>query len=166
MKNRSEKSAAAQIRALVIDDDADLSQIMIDSLREEGITAWAVRPTPSSPAESVVATAALFQPHVILVDIVMPVNTAKLVKALRASPELAGSVLIGCSGHDALAESRNRQRSSRRAATRRPSCPRPSSLAKIRRPFSLVLSALVVFYLAPARGTPAERNGTSRSSTL
>ena len=104
MKNRSEKSAAAQIRALVIDDDADLSQIMIDSLREEGITAWAVRPTPSSPAESVVATAALFQPHVILVDIVMPVNTAKLVKALRASPELAGSVLIGCSGHAALAE--------------------------------------------------------------
>ena len=93
-----------QIRALVIDDDADLSQTMIDSLREEGITAWAVRPTPSSPAETVVATAALFQPHVILIDIVMPVNTAKLIKLLRGSPELSGAVLIGCSGHAALAE--------------------------------------------------------------
>src|SRR3954468_14640943 len=102
MKKSSEKSG--QIRALVIDDDADLSQTMIDSLREEGITAWAVRPTPSSPAETVVATAALFQPHVILIDIVMPVNTAKLVKLLRSSPELEGAVLIGCSGHAALAE--------------------------------------------------------------
>ncbi len=105
MKNHSENSVAkAPIRVLVIDDDEDLSQTMIDSLREEGISAWAVRPTPSSPSETVVATAALFQPHVILVDIVMPVNTAKLIKQLRASPDLAGAVLVGCSGHATLAE--------------------------------------------------------------
>ncbi len=105
MKNHSENSVTkAPIRVLVIDDDEDLSQTMIDSLREEGIAAWAVRPTPSSPSETVVATAALFQPHVILVDIVMPVNTAKLIKQLRASPDLANAVLVGCSGHAALAE--------------------------------------------------------------
>lgn len=105
MKNHSENSVAkAPIRVLVIDDDEDLSQTMIDSLREEGISAWAVRPTPSSPSETVVATAALFQPHVILVDIVMPVNTAKLIKQLRASPDLANAVLVGCSGHATLAE--------------------------------------------------------------
>lgn len=105
MKNHSENSVAkASIRVLVIDDDEDLSQTMIDSLREEGISAWAVRPTPSSPSETVVATAALFQPHVILVDIVMPVNTAKLIKQLRASPDLANAVLVGCSGHATLAE--------------------------------------------------------------
>ena len=91
-------------RVLVIDDDEDLSTTIIDTLRDEGMAAWAVRPTPSSPGSAVVTTAALFRPHVILLDIVMPVDTARLVKKLRAARALRGASIIGCSGHAALAE--------------------------------------------------------------
>jgi CheY-like chemotaxis protein len=106
MKKRSSprSKTSTALRVLVIDDDENLSQTMIDSLREDGITAWAVRPIPSAPPEAVVATAVLFEPHVILIDIVMPVNTARLVMELKSCPELASTVLVGCSGHAALAE--------------------------------------------------------------
>lgn len=93
------------IRVLIIDDDEDLSSVMVDALREEGITAWSIRPVPSSPIESVVATAVWFKPHAILVDVVMPVDTGKLVKALRETSSLKDVMMLGCSGHAVLASS-------------------------------------------------------------
>lgn len=99
------KKSGTSLRVLVIDDDEDLSAIIVDALREQGITAWSIRPVPSSPVESVVTTAVWFRPHVVLIDVVMPVNTARLVEALRAEPALEGSTLLGCSGHAALAGS-------------------------------------------------------------
>lgn len=97
------KKSGTSLRVLVIDDDEDLSAIIVDALREQGITAWSIRPVPSSPVESVVTTAVWFRPHVVLIDVVMPVNTGRLVEALRADPALEGATLLGCSGHAALA---------------------------------------------------------------
>lgn len=97
--------ATPTIRVLIIDDDEDLSSVMVDALREEGITAWSIRPVPSSPIESVVATAVWFKPHAILVDVVMPVDTGKLVKALRETSSLKDVMMLGCSGHAVLAAS-------------------------------------------------------------
>ena len=97
--------ATPTIRVLIIDDDEDLSSVMVDALREEGITAWSIRPVPSSPVESVVATAVWFKPHAILIDVVMPVDTSKLVHALRETPSLKDVMMLGCSGHAVLASS-------------------------------------------------------------
>lgn len=91
-------------RVLVIDDDSNLSEAILDALSGRGFFASALRPTASSPPESVAGAAAAFMPDVVLLDIVMPVNTAKLVVALRAHPKLARTVILGCSGHSALAD--------------------------------------------------------------
>ena len=92
-----------QMRVVIIDDDEDLSAVMVDSLRNNGIQALSLRPVPSCPIEQVVTTACWFKPHAILCDVVMPVNTAKLVAALRESQELEGTKIIGCSAHSLLA---------------------------------------------------------------
>ena len=91
-------------RVLVIDDDSNLSEAILDALSGRGFFASALRPTASSPPESVAGAAAAFMPDVVLLDIVMPVNTAKLVVALRAHPKLCRTVILGCSGHSALAD--------------------------------------------------------------
>lgn len=92
------------VRVLVIDDDSNLSEAILDALSGRGFFASALRPTASSPAASVAGAAAAFLPDVVLLDIVMPVNTEKLVVALRAHPKLAQTVILGCSGHSALAD--------------------------------------------------------------
>jgi DNA-binding response OmpR family regulator len=99
----TEPLPADAVRVLVIDDDADLSGVMVDALRERGLVAWSTRPHPSTPISNVVATAVLCKPHVVLIDVVMPVNTSKLVQALRSRAELADTLLVGCSGHALLA---------------------------------------------------------------
>jgi len=92
------------MRVLVIDDDSSLSEAILDALSGRGIFASSLRPTASSPPDQVAGAAASFAPDVVLLDIVMPVNTAKLVVALRAHPKLARTVILGCSGHSALAD--------------------------------------------------------------
>lgn len=92
------------LRVLVIDDDTRLSEAILDALGTRGVFAWAVRPTASTAAAEIAQTAAAFRPDVVLLDIVMPVDTARLAGALRERPELAKTVFLGCSGHSALAE--------------------------------------------------------------
>lgn len=92
------------VRVLVIDDDSNLSEAILDALSGRGFFASALRPTASMPPDSVAGAAAAFEPDVVLLDIVMPVNTQKLVVAMRAHPKLAGAVILGCSGHSALAD--------------------------------------------------------------
>ena len=92
------------LRVLVIDDDTALSEAILDALGARGIFAWSVRPTASSPPASVARTAATFRPDVVLLDIVMPIDTARLLTVLRGTPELSHAVFLGCSGHAALAD--------------------------------------------------------------
>ena len=92
------------LRVLVIDDDSTLSEAILDTLSARGIFASALRPTASATAASVAGAAAAFMPDVVLLDIVMPVDTVRLVAALRAHPKLASTVILGCSGHSVLAD--------------------------------------------------------------
>lgn len=92
------------VRVLVIDDDSTLSEAILDALADRGIFASALRPTASSQPSSVAGAAAAFMPDVVLLDIVMPVDTGRLVAALRAHPKLASTVILGCSGHSVLAD--------------------------------------------------------------
>lgn len=92
------------VRVLVIDDDSALSEAILDALSGRGIFASSLRPTASSPAATIAGAAASLRPDVVLLDIVMPVDTARLVTALRAHPKLARTVILGCSGHAALAD--------------------------------------------------------------
>ena len=92
------------IRVLVIDDDTSLSSAILDALSIRGVFASALRPTASMTPAKMAGAAAGLNPDVILLDIVMPVNTPKLVAALRAHPKLAHVVILGCSGHAALAD--------------------------------------------------------------
>lgn len=92
------------MRVLVIDDDSGLSTAILDALSIRGVFASSLRPTASTPPSKLAGAAASLKPDVILLDIVMPVNTAKLVAALRAHPKLERTVILGCSGHAALAD--------------------------------------------------------------
>ena len=92
------------VRVLVIDDDSRLSEAILDALSTRGIFASSLRPTASSPPKAIAGAAASLLPDVVLLDIVMPVDTARLVTELRAHPKLDRAVILGCSGHSALAE--------------------------------------------------------------
>lgn len=92
------------IRVLVIDDDSSLSSAILDALSVRGVFASALRPTASMTPAKMAGAAAGMSPDVILLDIVMPVDTARLVAALRAHPKLSRAVILGCSGHAALAD--------------------------------------------------------------
>lgn len=92
------------VRVLVIDDDSRLSEAILDALSDRGIIASSLRPTASSPPAMIAGAAASLAPDVVLLDIVMPVDTARLVVELRAHPKLGRTVILGCSGHAALAD--------------------------------------------------------------
>lgn len=104
MKKTGSTTRSEPLRVLVIDDDTRLSEAILDALGTRGVFAWAVRPTASTAASEVAETAVAFRPDVVLLDIVMPVDTARLAAALRERPELEKTVFLGCSGHSALAE--------------------------------------------------------------
>ncbi len=101
----SKRAAKRNLRVVLIDDDTELCDVVVDSLRNAGIDAWALRPTPSGSIDDMALAVATFRPHAILIDVVMPTDTPKLVRALRAEPLLKGARLFGCSGHAALATS-------------------------------------------------------------
>jgi CheY-like chemotaxis protein len=99
------KRKAHNLRVLVIDDDSELATVVVDSLRNAGLDAWAIRPTPSGAIDAIVTAAAAFKPDAILIDIVMPTDTASLVRGLKREPLLRRAKLFGCSGHAVLANS-------------------------------------------------------------
>ena len=108
MSKRKTATRSRNLRVLMIDDDTDLASVVVDSLRNAGLDAWAIRPTPSGSIDGMVEAAATFRPDAILVDVVMPTDTAKLVRALRAERRLSRARLFGCSGHAILAGSFSR----------------------------------------------------------
>lgn len=97
------KRRTRDARILIIDDDEELARTMVDALESEGFVAWALRPSPAT-RRATAAAASFFRPDVVLLDVIMPVDTAALLRELRADPALSRAVILGCSGHSALAE--------------------------------------------------------------
>ncbi len=100
----SPATTPSRLRVLVLEDERDLAVAMVDTFRERGIDAWALHPRAGLPVERLVSAAAAFAPHAILCDVVMPVSTTRLVRALRRHPRLRRTRIVGCSGHALRAE--------------------------------------------------------------
>ena len=83
-------------RALIIDDNPDMVELLATFLRHAG---W--MPLVASSAAEAVAVAKLSKPDVILCDAVMPgVTGAQLIERLKANPETRIFPVIMMSGYD------------------------------------------------------------------
>jgi two-component system CheB/CheR fusion protein len=83
-----------KLRVLVVDDCRDTAESTGDLVRMWGHNAWV-----AFGAQTALELAAIHRPHVVLLDLMMPVMDGyQLARALRARPELETTVLVVISG--------------------------------------------------------------------
>jgi CheY-like chemotaxis protein len=104
-RSRVPVSAAVSLRLLVVDDNVDSAESLAMVLRDMGHDARTV-----TDAAEAMESARAFQPHVVFLDIGLPViDGYEVARRLRAIPELAGACLVALTGYG-QEESRRRSR--------------------------------------------------------
>jgi signal transduction histidine kinase len=82
-------------RVLVVDDNSDAAETLADILRELGHTTSVAHDGPTA-----LAAAAVFKPHVALLDIGLPVMDGyELARRLREQPDLGKTLLFAITGY-------------------------------------------------------------------